>query len=236
MAIYSLNHKILSFPPPENTDFSGILAIGGKIDASWLLEAYRIGIFPWFNEDEPIMWWCPNPRSVVLPGEVKISKSMKPYFKKNIFQLKIDTAFEQVINNCRYIPRASQDGTWITDEIVNSFIELHKMGYAHSFETWQDDKLVGGLYGISLGKMFFGESMFAKVSNASKFAFISLSEILHSNNFTLIDCQVPNKHLKSMGCKNMARKDFLNYINKNHNNKTIIGDWSKKLKITQIQI
>ena len=229
MAIYSLNPEILQFPPPVLTGRQGILAIGGKIDVDWLLEAYSIGVFPWYNDDEPVMWWCPDPRSVAKPGEVKISKSMKRYFTNGIFQLKIDTAFEEVINACRYIPRSNQDGTWINDKIVDTFIELHRMGYAHSFETWENGKLVGGLYGISLGKMFFGESMFSKVSNASKFAFISLSEILKANSFMLIDCQVPNSHLISMGCKNIPRLKFLEYIEINRNFNTLKGNWSEKL-------
>ena len=229
MPVYSLHPDVASFPSAKLTEKHGILAVGGRVEPEWLLIAYRLGIFPWYNDDEPIMWWCPDPRSVVKPGQVKISKSMKPYFKKDIFYLKIDTAFEEVIESCRSITRKEQSGSWINDDIVHSFIELHKSGYAHSFESWQNGKLVGGLYGISLGKMFFGESMFSKVSNASKFAFISLSEILYANDFMLIDCQVPNDHLKSMGCTDMPRDEFLEYININLNHDTIKGDWGEKL-------
>ncbi|HHH52591.1 MAG TPA: leucyl/phenylalanyl-tRNA--protein transferase [Bacteroidetes bacterium] len=226
MPVFKLNAEIVGFPPAEFAESSGLLAIGGKLDPNWLIEAYQNGIFPWFNEEDPILWWSPDPRSVAKPGEIKISKSMKPYFSKNIFTLKIDTSFENVINHCQNIKRHDQDGTWITDELKLAYIEVHKMGFAHSFETWKNGKLVGGLYGVSLGKMFFGESMFSLESNASKFAFISLSEILKKNKFTLIDCQIPNPHLTSMGCYEMKRTEFLDLLKQNNHKETLIGNWN----------
>jgi len=229
MPVFKLNPRILSFPPCELSDSSGLLAIGGRLEVDWLLEAYSNGIFPWFNENEPIMWWSPDPRSVARPGEIKVSKSMKVYFKKNIFQLKIDNAFEDVINACQKTPRKNQNGTWITSEMKDVYIKLHDLGYAHSFEAYKDGKLVGGLYGISLGKMFFGESMFSHVSNASKFTFIYLSLVLKKNDFDLIDCQVPNSHLKSMGCYDMKKEEYLELLNNNNLKKTIKGNWSSGL-------
>jgi len=227
MPIFSLDKNDLLFPPPQMADSSGLLAVGGMLNVEWVLEAYSIGAFPWFSEDDPIMWWSPNPRSVVLPGQVKISKSMRTYFNNNKFELKVDSAFNEVIQNCQKVPRVDQDGTWITSEIIDVYSELHELGFAHSFETWFDGKLVGGLYGISLGKMFFGESMFSKISNASKYAFISLSKILKENNFSLLDCQIPNPHLVKMGCIEMKRSEYLELLILNKRKKTLIGNWGK---------
>lgn len=226
MAIFKLNSNFLGFPPCELAESSGLLAIGGKLNTEWLLEAYSVGVFPWFNENEPLMWWSPDPRSVAKPGGILISKSMKPYFKKNIFNLRIDTNFAGVIDACQKIPRKGQDGTWITKEMKDAYIDLFEMGYAHSFETYKDERLIGGLYGVSLGKMFFGESMFSLESNASKFAFIGLSLVLQKKDFTLIDCQVPNSHLESMGCFNMRKEEYLKILQKNNFEKTIRGNWS----------
>lgn len=228
MPIYSLDKDSLFFPPPEMADESGLLAVGGRLNVEWVLEAYLTGIFPWFNEGDPIMWWSPNPRSVVIPGEVKISKSMRKYFRGGNFELRIDTAFGDVIRNCQTIKRYNQEGeTWITKRIIEVYSKLFEMGYGHSFETWQDNKLVGGLYGVSLGKMFFGESMFSHVSNASKFSFISLSNFLKEKDFLLLDCQIPNPHLNSMGCKEMDRREFLDLLYENSYEKTIVGDWGR---------
>ncbi len=235
MPIFKLNSEIIGFPPPQFAESSGLLAIGGKLEPKWLIEAYKTGIFPWFNEDDPFLWWSPDPRSVAKPGEIKVSKSMKRYFRKNIFSLKIDSDFEKVIDNCQKMKRKNQDGTWITDELKNAYIELHENGIAHSFETWKNGKLTGGLYGVSLGKMFFGESMFSLESNASKFAFISLSEILKLNGFTLIDCQIPNPHLKSMGCYEIKRDDFLELLNQNNNENSLIGNWFEILPVKKIR-
>lgn len=236
MPIFSLDNNNISFPPIEVADSSGLLAVGGMLDVEWLLEAYSVGVFPWFNEDEPVMWWSPNPRSVVFPGEVKISRSMRSCFRSNKFELRIDTSFENVIENCQKIVRKNQEGTWITRNMKSAYLELHELGYAHSFETWENNVLVGGLYGISFGKMFFGESMFSHISNASKFAFISLSEILNVNNFILIDCQVPNSHLEKMGCFEMKRMDYKNLLEENEMFETVKGDWGNNLINLQFSI
>lgn len=222
---------MIYFPPIEKANEEGLVAIGGKLNTDWILEAYSRGIFPWFNENSPILWWSPDPRAVMKPSDVKISKSMKVVFNKSIFQLKIDTAFEQVITHCKTIERKYQDGTWITDKMLENFIKLHQLGYAHSFETWKNNKLVGGLYGLSLGRAFFGESMFSLEANSSKFAFISLNKILKKKNFIFIDCQIPNSHLNSLGCKLMPRNKFASLLQKSNQHKTIIGSWTKNLII-----
>ncbi|MBK7096002.1 MAG: leucyl/phenylalanyl-tRNA--protein transferase [Saprospiraceae bacterium] len=229
MPVYSLNPDLPGFPDPARSDRNGLLAVGGKLNPEWLIEAYSAGVFPWFNESDPIMWWSPNPRSVVYPGEVKISKSMKQLLNNGRFELRVDSSFESVIQQCRAIKRKDQDDTWITEEVKKAFIEMHRIGLAHSFETWYNEVLVGGLYGISLGTIFFGESMFSTVPNASKFAFISLSEILKKNSFVLIDCQIPNPHLTSMGCFDMRKKEYLKILWKNDPEKTIIGNWNELL-------
>ena len=215
-----------NFPSPELADGEGFLAFGGLLNSNWLIEAYSRGIFPWFSEENPIMWWSPNPRAIMNPQNVKIQKSMKSYFNQNKYELRIDTAFEEVIDFCSKIPRKEQGGTWITKSMIEAYIKLHYEGYAHSFETWKDGELVGGLYGISLGKMFFGESMFSVKVNASKFAFISMCKILSKNNFNFIDCQIPTKHLKTLGCGEVSRKKFLEIIEDNRKYITKKGNWN----------
>jgi len=231
MPVFALQSDLPFFPDPHQADRSGLIAIGGKLEPDWLIEAYTIGIFPWFNNDDPIMWWSPSPRAVVVPGEVKKPKSMNYVFRDNIFELKIDHSFEEVIKNCKSVPRKGQDGTWITEDIQRAYMQMFELGFAHSFETWQNYELVGGLYGISLGTFFFGESMFSKVSDSSKFAFISMSEILKKNGFSMIDCQIPNPYLESMGCKKMSRKKYLELLWKNDISVTIKGNWSEKLQL-----
>lgn len=221
------------FPPVEEANEDGLLAIGGKLTSEWLLEAYSRGIFPWFNEGEFIMWWSPEPRAVMKPYEVKVQKSMRPYFNKKKYELRIDTNFEQVINYCAKISREGQPGTWINSMMIESYNKLHKEGFVHSFETYENGELIGGLYGVSLGKAFFGESMFSLKPNASKFAFISMCRILEHNHFLMIDCQMPTNHLKSLGCKTISKKKFNALMTKNNNYKNIIGNWSLSLlKIT----
>lgn len=231
MPVFALHSDFPFFPDPNQAERSGLIAIGGKLEPEWLIEAYSIGIFPWFNSDDPIMWWSPSPRSVVIPGEVKKPKSMNYAFRNDTFELRIDHNFEEVIKNCKSISRKNQEGTWITEEMQQAYIRMFHLGYAHSFETWQNDELVGGLYGISLGTFFFGESMFSKVTDSSKFAFIMMSEILKKNEFTLIDCQIPNPHLESMGCKKMTRKKYLDLLWKNEITASVVGKWSEKLQI-----
>ena len=212
ITVLHLLNDDLWFPPVTEALEDGLLAIGGDLSTDRLLLAYNSGIFPWFNEDEIPMWWSPDPRFVLFPDELKVSKSMKQVIRRNEFEFKVDTAFREVINNCRAIEREGQDGTWITDTIVDAYTELHKIGYAHSAETWQNGELVGGLYGIKLGKAFFGESMFSKRSNASKFAFISWVEELKRQGVQLIDCQVYTEHLESLGARMIPRSEFIEIV------------------------
>lgn len=212
MPVFVLN-KELSFPPIHLAEPDGLLAIGGDLSAERILLAYNNGIFPWYEGDH-ILWWCPDPRFVLFPGEIKISKSMKAVLKKNHYRFSINNAFEKVISNCKSISRKGQEGTWITDEVKKAYTVLHKKGIAHSAEVWKDDTLVGGLYGIRLGKVFFGESMFSKESNASKFAFIKYTELLKSEGVELVDCQVYTEHLESLGAKMIDRKVFSGYLQK----------------------
>lgn len=206
--MFLLSEKIY-FPPVESADETELLAMGGDLSSERLLLAYRSGIFPWFNEEDPICWWSPDPRFVLFPADIKISKSMQQIFKKKQFQFKTNTAFEQVISNCQQVYREGQDGTWITDEMKTAYINLHQQGYAHSAEAWLNSELVGGLYGIRLGNVFFGESMFSHFSNASKFAFISYVQQLQKENVQLVDCQLHTPHLESLGAKMIDRKDFI---------------------------
>lgn len=204
--------KELSFPPVHLAEPDGLLAIGGDLSEERLLLAYRNGIFPWY-EGEHILWWCPDPRFVLFPDELKVTKSMKQVLKKKELIFTINKAFEQVINNCKTTSRKGQEGTWITDEVKKAYILMHKKGYAHSAEVWKNDKLVGGLYGIKLGKVFFGESMFSYETNASKFAFINYVQHLLSERIDLIDCQVYTEHLESLGAKMIDRKEFIVLLN-----------------------
>ena len=211
--MYLLTEEII-FPNPLETDANGLLAIGGDLSSERLLEAYKNGIFPWFNENEPLLWWSPDPRMVLFPEEIKISKSMKSTLKKNIFKVTINKAFEKVIKQCSTIKRKDQDETWITNDMVNAYLELHKKGYATSIEVWQEDNLVGGLYGIDLKdkKVFCGESMFSLVSNASKTALIVLAKKLKEENYKIIDCQMHTSHLETMGAKEISREVFLKFL------------------------
>lgn len=200
--------KDLFFPSLNEADEDGLLAIGGDLSTERLLLAYRSGIFPWYNEDEPICWWSPDPRFVLYPDELKISSSMKTVLQNGKFRFTINRAFTQVIQNCKTVSRKGQDGTWISPAMQNAYINLHELGYAHSAETWRDGKLVGGLYGIRLGKIFFGESMFSMETNASKFAFINYAKQLQKENVQLIDCQLHTNHLESLGAKMIPREIF----------------------------
>ncbi|MDZ7847990.1 MAG: leucyl/phenylalanyl-tRNA--protein transferase [Owenweeksia sp.] len=193
----------------------GVVAIGGDLSVARILLAYRNGIFPWNNEEDPLTWWCPAQRMVLRPAEVKVSKSSRNLLNRQKFEIRADTAFEEVIENCQQIGRPGQQGTWLSDELKNSLIEVHKLGYAHSIEAFENNRLVGGLYGISIGTMFFGDSMFSRVSNASKIAFISLCKKLEELNFDWIDCQVRNEHLASLGAYEIPRTSFLKAIELN---------------------
>jgi leucyl/phenylalanyl-tRNA--protein transferase len=207
MALFALDKELL-FPPVHLAEPDGLLAIGGDLSTERLLLAYRNGIFPWY-EGEHILWWCPDPRFVLVPSELKVSKSMQQLLRRKAFEFTVNKAFPEVINSCKTISRRGQEGTWITDEIKEAYTRLHYQGYAHSAEVWQNGELVGGLYGVRLGKMFFGESMFSKVSNASKYAFISYVQQLITEGVQLIDCQVYTEHLESLGAKMMPREKFI---------------------------
>ena len=214
------------FPDVEKSTEEGIVAVGGDLSVERLILAYSRGIFPWYSSDRsPILWWSPDPRFVLFPENLIVSKSMRPYFNQNKFKVTWDQNFEDVIKNCQKIDREDQPGTWITSKMLAAYIQLHKKGYAHSVEVWLENELVGGLYGISLGKVFFGESMFAKVSNASKFGFISLVNQLKQKGFLLIDCQQETKHLESLGANAIKRKDFIDILNDNNIEETYIGSW-----------
>jgi leucyl/phenylalanyl-tRNA--protein transferase len=210
MPVYALDQQ-LWFPPVSEAMEDGLLAMGGDVSAERLILAYQQGIFPWYEGDTPL-WWSPDPRFVLYPERLKISKSMQSLIRKNHFRFSVNTAFSQVISNCKLLQRKGQDGTWITDELEASVNRLYKMGYAHSAETWLGDQLVGGLYGIRMGKLFFGESMFSKESNASKFAFIRFVEELIKENIHLIDCQVYTEHLESLGAEMISREAFIEAI------------------------
>ena len=210
MPLYVLDKDLL-FPPAEGADEDGLLAIGGDLSMERLLLAYRHGIFPWY-EDNYILWWCPDPRFVLFPGELRVSNSMKQIIKKGELEFSVNRNFSGVISKCKSISRRGQEGTWITEDMRNAYVNLHLHGYAHSAEAWQDGELVGGLYGIRMGKLFFGESMFSTVSNASKFAFIRYVQLLQSEGVRLIDCQVYTSHLESLGARMIHRVDFLKFV------------------------
>ncbi|HPH38240.1 MAG TPA: leucyl/phenylalanyl-tRNA--protein transferase [Sediminibacterium sp.] len=201
------------FPPIEDALEDGLLAIGGDLSSERLILAYQKGIFPWYEGDTPL-WWSPDPRFVLLPEQLVISKSMHQVIKKKQFEYKTNTSFSEVIQQCKNQPRAGQDGTWINEAVELAYTELHHKGIAHSAEAWQNNQLVGGLYGIKMGKLFFGESMFSKVSNASKFAFIQLVEQLKMEGIVLIDCQVYTTHLESLGATMISRTSFKKYLEK----------------------
>ena len=209
--MYFLSRE-LYFPPVSQASPEGIVAIGSDLSPERLMLAYRSGIFPWFEDDEPILWWSPPERMVLFFDEIRITKSMRNILNRDSFKVTFNTAFEQVIANCRDIKRNGQPGTWITPEMTEAYTKLHKMGFAKSVEVWQDDELVGGLYGIDLGHIFCGESMFSKVSNASKVAFITLSAQLERAGYRLLDCQVHNDHLESLGAREIDREDFLRVL------------------------
>ena len=204
--------KDLYFPPVEEASYEGILAVGGDLSVERLLLAYRNGIFPWFNEDEPIFWWSPPDRMVVVPSIYKVSKSIRNLLNQNKFRVTFNQNFAEVIANCQQIRRNGQDGTWITEDIIESYTKLHEMGIAKSVEVWQNDELVGGLYGIDLGHIFCGESMFSKVPNASKIAFVTLINHLKDNNYKLLDCQVHNDHLEKLGAFEVSREIFMRVL------------------------
>lgn len=206
--IFQLDERLL-FPKPELAEPDGLLALGGDLSSERLILAYQHGIFPWYSDDTPILWYAPHERFVLYPSELRISKSMRQVLRSARFKVTVNEAFEQVINACSMVPREGQDGTWITDDMKQAYLNLHQLGHAHSYEVWLHDELVGGLYGVPTGRVFCGESMFSKVSNASKTALISLCQ---SGLYHLVDCQVHTEHLESMGAKFISREAYLHIL------------------------
>lgn len=209
--VLRLTHKIV-FPPPDFADEEGLLAVGGDLSPSRLLCAYRMGIFPWYEEGYPILWWSPDPRAVLFPHDFRLPKRSARRIRNAGFEIRADTAFERVIRNCATIRGPGREGTWITPEMIKAYCRLHEMGYAHSFETWNEGRLIGGLYGVSLGACFFGESMFSEVSEASRAALARLVDCAKSWGFLFIDCQLRNDHLLRVGAREIPRRSFLKLL------------------------
>ncbi len=213
------------FPPPHLATKEGLLAVGGDLNPERLLAAYRQGIFPWYSDGDPILWWSPNPRMVLYPQEFKQSRSFKRTLRRGTYRVSLDTSFERVIKACAKLRRENGEGTWITTEMISAYVNLHTLGYAHSVEAWHEGELVGGLYGIALGRVFFGESMFSTMSDASKVCLYHLTEFLLKYQFLIIDCQVPTAHLMRLGARNIARQDFLAEIEKAQKLPSLKGAW-----------
>ncbi len=216
---------IITFPNPDKADPDGLLAVGGDLSVNTLISAYSQGIFPWYSQEMPILWWSPDPRLVLFPGKLKISKSLKHIIRQKKYMVKKDTCFEKVIEYCASTTRKGQEGTWITDEMKMAYIRLHNEGYAHSFESYYNNELAGGLYGVSLGRTFFGESMFYRMTDASKVALYFLVEQLKEWKFHFIDAQQSTPHMKMMGAQEVTRKDFLRMLKISLKQPTIKGKW-----------
>ena len=225
MPVYLLSEDLI-FPSPKLAAQEGLLAIGGDLSQKRLLLAYRMGIFPWYSKNEPIMWWSPDPRLILYPDHLKISKSLKKVINKGDFELSMDQDFEAVITACAESRTETNEGTWIVDEMIAAYCKLHESGLAHSVEAWMDGQLAGGLYGVSIGRCFFGESMFTRISNASKVAFVGLVKYLQSLHFDLIDCQVTTAHLLSFGAHEIPRSRFLDELAIALKAPTLKGRWS----------
>ena len=214
------------FPSVDKASPEGIVAMEGNLSPGMLLSAYKQGIFPWYSKGEPILWWSPNPRMVLFPENIHISKSMARNFKRGKFTFSMDNQFGEVINTCGDISRTHEDGTWITLEMEEAYIHLHKLGWGHSLEVWEDNELVGGLYGLSMGSVFFGESMFSKKTDASKAAFIILAQTLGILGFTMIDCQLYTSHLESLGAEKIDRQEYLKLLKSGLQAETHRGNWN----------
>ena len=223
MPVFLLTQDLV-FPDPMHADEQGLLAVGGDLSMDRLLLAYESGIFPWYNDDQPLLWWSPDPRCVLQPSEVKVSKSMRNVLNRADFEVTADQAFPEVIRAC--MDTRKREGTWLNEDMVSAYINLHRLGIAHSIEVWRGDVLVGGLYGLSLGNLFFGESMFSKANNMSKVAFICLARGLERWGIPLIDCQVENDHLISLGAQAMPRAEFLEHLRRGMEAPTRRGSWS----------
>ena len=227
MPVFLLSQKI-AFPPPHLARKDGLLAVGGDLSQKRLLLAYRMGIFPWFSDGEPIMWWCPDPRLVLYPDELRIPKSLRKVLKKNLFQMTIDAAFKEVITECARVRLEAGEGTWIVEEMKAAYCQLHEAGFAHSVEAWHHRELAGGLYGVSMGKCFFGESMFTRVNDASKVALVFLSEYLKSLSFVMIDCQMTTEHMIRFGARKIPRDLFLDQLKQSLNVPDLKSKWASR--------
>ena len=225
MPVYQLISDIPLFPPTEEAEDDGLLAVGGDLSKERLLAAYRQGIFPWYEVGQPILWWSPNPRLVLFPEELKISRSLRKALRKHEFEIRFDSSFENVIKACADVRTEKGKGTWIIPEMQKAYTELHQEGYAHSVESWLNGELVGGLYGISLGQCFFGESMFSTISDSSKAALVALAEFSKQVGIKIIDCQISTKHLLSLGAREIDRQSFLRKLNQYLEKPDIKGSW-----------
>jgi len=225
MPVYRLGEDPALFPPVSKADRSGLLAVGGDLSPERLLNAYARGIFPWYSEGQPILWHAPSPRFVLEPARAHVGRSLRKQVRRGVFQVKLDTAFPEVIRACSESPRPGQSGTWITDDMQEAYVRLHHLGFVHSAEAWQDGKLVGGLYGVSLGSIFFGESMFWRAPDASKVAFAVLLQQLVAWGFTLMDCQQETSHLARFGAEARPRKDFLRALEEGLKVPSRVGRW-----------
>jgi leucyl/phenylalanyl-tRNA--protein transferase len=225
LSIPKLDARLI-FPPVEEAE-NGIVAIGGDLSTERLLLAYSKGIFPWYNEDEPIMWWCPDQRFIMLPHEVHVSKSMRRVINSQRFTVTFDTDFYNVIEHCAFVKRKDGRGTWITEEMMDAYCALHESGYAHSVEVWEGPKLAGGLYGVSLGKCFFAESMFHTAGNASKLAYIVLAQYLEQHHFVFLDAQIYTEHVETLGAKNVSRNKFLKLLQEGLSCHVPPGKWKR---------
>ncbi len=224
MPIYRLSN-VLAFPPCHLAEPDGLLAVGGDLSAERLLLAYRMGIFPWYSDETPILWWCPHPRLVLFPQEIRVSRSLRRVLKHERFRVSFDRDFRSVIESCATVRRKGGEGTWIVPEMIDAYCRLHALGFAHSVESWDGETLAGGLYGVALGRIFFGESMFALKPDASKVAFVHLVHRLQEQGYLLIDCQVSTDHLKRFGARDIPRDLFLMYLEQALKMPTEIGSW-----------
>jgi len=223
--IIRLNDDDCFFPPVSHANPNGLLAFGGDLSPQRLIVAYANGIFPWYDEDDPILWWSLDPRLIIRPGEMKVSKSLRHTLKSGKFECRIDTNFREVMLHCAHTPRPGQGGTWIIEEMVEAYCHLHELGITHSFETYLNNELVGGLYGVSIGKAFFGESMFHTVTDASKVAFWHLHQFLQQHDFQIIDCQQETPHLMSLGAYAIPRSKFIEELNVLTLEPSLVGNW-----------
>ncbi len=225
MPVYSLPKEPI-FPNPEEARRDGLLAVGGDLSEERLLNAYCMGIFPWYGEGEPILWWSPDPRLILIPSEIRISKSLRKTLRQKRFTITFDKVFREVMVQCAIVRTSEGEDTWILPEMVDAYTRLHELGFAHSVEAWADGELAGGMYGVSLGGCFFGESMFFRKDNASKAALAALAEFMVEHNFVFLDCQVTTNHMLSLGAKEASRSEFLGMLSNSLDKPTLKGSWS----------